>query len=301
MISNGMSASNIGNGKMTFYCLNGTETDFRFLPKTKEKMRMPKRFCATCKDSVDAVGASLPEPILAQVRNKIKPYQLGAQNRLPHDLVVRQLEAWDNDDWTNPVHEEVARFGALTPLEYKTIEQFVRDCYKMPSGRLVLPQTELGPKKIRKSFSPHWNLLIANDSLFVTQPVKSLLSEMEFSGIKFFPVYTTDTEHSELYEAVIFGDGGIPEISAGGKWHQCPECENWYLQADHPVKLSVNEQQWDGSDFFHLARQGAVYVSEKAVRILSNSLLLVGSWVSFVPMHDDWIRPTLNLEGNRFS
>jgi hypothetical protein len=287
---------------MNFYRLASIEIDFRFVPKPVEKLCMPKRYCSACKRTTSAVGASLPERIPDPVRIRLKPYQLGAQNQLPHDLFVRQVEAWDNHDWENPVHEEVERFGAISPSEYKIVEQFIRDTYQLAPGRLIRPQTELGPKKIRKSFSPSWNILGGGaQNLYMTQPVGSVLLEAGITGLELFPVYTTDGKPSEICEATISGDGGLPNVSTGGEWYQCPECEVWYLQADHPVKLLIDEKQWDGSDFFHFARQGFIYVSETAVRILENRLLLVGSWVNFVPMQDDWIRPVLNAQGEQFT
>lgn len=308
-ISSGMSVSNTkhlfqqGDSEMKFYRLSSSETDYRFTPQPREKLSMPKRYCSACKRTPIAAGASLPEPISDPVRARLKPYQQGAQNQLPHDLFVRQVEAWDNDDWENPVHEEVERFGAISPLEYKIVEQSIRDIYQFTPGRLILPQTELGPKKIRKSFSPRWSLHGGDfgDSLFINQQVKIALLEANVTGLDFFPVYTTGDGQTEIYEVVVSGDGGIPDVSPGGGWYQCPECEMWYLKADHPVRLSVDERLWDGSDCFHLARQGPIYVTERVVRSLEDRLLLVDSWVSFISIEDDWVRPVLDAQGERFA
>lgn len=291
-----------GTMSAKFYRVDCPNIDFKFLPKSKDNLFIPKRYCPSCRDSRCAQAASLPESVTEEIRRLIRPFQKGAKNEYPVDLDRRLMKAWDEKNYKDTVHEEISKYNAISPQEFAEIEAVIRLELGLSPGRLVVPRAETGPKSILRQILPKWSAQSGGmcTDMFVTSKVVQLIMDQNLKGVEIFPVLVKGKVSSGIFELVVSGDGGLPHVSDGGEWYHCEECLTHYLKADHPVTLSVDESQWDGSDLFHLARSGFVYASEKAFRVFNENFCLNEDCFVFTSISSDWIRPHFNKRGEPF-
>lgn len=285
-----------------FYRVDCPNIDFQFLPKSKDNLFIPKRYCPSCRDSRCAQAASLPESMTEDIRRRILPFQKGAKNKYPVDLDRRLMKAWDEKNFSDPVHEEISKFNAMSPQEFAELEAVIRLQFGLSPGRIVAPRAETGLKSIPRQILPKWGAQCGGfcSDMFVTSNVVQLIMEYNLKGVEVFPVLVKGKMPSGIFELVVSGDGGLPHVSSGGEWHLCEECLTYYLKADHPVTLSVDESLWDGSDLFHLARSGFVYASEKAFRVFNENQCINEDCFVFESISSDWIQPRYNMRGEPF-
>lgn len=280
-------------------------TDWRFGESLnlRSRLLLPRVYCPTCgRNWISKIAADIPEPLLPQVRELLKPYN----RRMPEELKRKFLQIFDEDKEDDPESQEIFRqvdmFSCISPDEFFALEGILRGIYNLPPRRLIEPGASVGPILVRKSFHPKWDVYYDSVALYFSLPAGDELLSMGITGLELFPVYTRDGKPSEVYRAVVTGYAGLPSlVSPGGEYFQCPECKRWYLRGDHPLKVRLDESQWDGSDFFHLAWGRGVYVSERAYEILNSPFFSTEVWVSLKPMDGAWVHPDFDLAGNPFS
>lgn len=96
---------------------------------------------------------------------------------------------------------------------------------------------------------PQYNVI---DSEFI-----KIITENQFTGFMLKPVEINETQlpqqHiSNLKELVIFGVGGYLHDNQGNELEKCKECNKVPTEIKNLVDgLSVNTEQWDGSDIFY--------------------------------------------------
>ncbi|GBC94381.1 hypothetical protein HRbin16_00162 [bacterium HR16] len=292
---------------MQWYVVTSDTMDWKFEVRRKEDLYLPGVYCPTCDQSGFLIAAAeVPEPVLPEVRKLLEPYP----HEIPREMMERLWYAMESDastgkDEAKQVDKEIELFLSVTPEQFFAIEQTIRRIYNFSPKRLVSPNAGVGPLVVRKGFKPKWDVLchgVLGDSLYFSRRAGDELLEAGVTGLELFPVYTRDGKPSEVYEAVVTGYAGLPSlVSPGGEYFQCPECKRWYLRGDHPLKIRLDESQWDGSDFFHVSSYSGVYISQRAYEILNSPFFSTEVWVSLKPMDGTWVHPDFDLAGNLFS
>lgn len=250
---------------MELYRISNQEFDWRFdHTRMRRYLILPDVQCSQCERDLSQYSdaARLPEQVPKDAISLLKPY----------------------------VNKDYEKLVDLTPAEFFDLEKHLRSIYHLSEKRLILPRASLSPTVILRAYKPKWDAYLFRD-LFFSKRLANELLRLEVSGIEFFPVYYRNGSEADVVEAVVFGEGGIPLLSKGGQWWHCPECRQYLLLADHPVKFSMNVSEWDGSDFFHFAKHGPVYVSERVYRLLSSPVYNAWEWLEFHSLSETWEVP----------
>lgn len=269
----------------------------------KRTLLLPWVYCSACGQHWGSkIAADIPEPLLPKARQLLTPYPQYIPEELMRKIAQIFDEGREDDAESQEIFRQAETYGDIPPNEFYTLEGILRDIYNLPPRRLIEPRARLGPLFIRKGYRPKWDVYHDSSSLYFSQRAGDELLKTGITGLELFPVYTRGGKPSEVYEAVVTGWGGLPcLVSPGGEYFQCEGCKRWYLRGEHPLKIRLDESQWDGSDFFHLAWGGAVYVSERVYEILNSPFFSTEVWVSLKPMEGTWVHPDFDLAGNRFS
>ena len=252
---------------MRFYIWEHHGYDPSFKPYRRQKLQLPRMYCDECGRLFQGApsASNIPEPIPDSVKGLLAPYQ----KDVPEDLHRRYWEAFGRSDWNNPVVHEYERFNSASVEEFRTLSHQIRRLYGLASHRPVMPGAYLGPHFVRKSFSPRWGAYgpdAATGSLYFSSEVADALTKRGVSGIELFPVQTSTGKQSSVYLAVVTGEGGVPNVD-GGELAVCNQCGGWKVLGRTKVHYRVDEQQWDGSDFFRF-RYACLVVSERVVEVL---------------------------------
>ena len=216
------------------------------------KCELPKVHCPQCQYeySYDSFAA-LPEPVPASIRRMLK----------------KRKREFEREKESLPPLMRITRLFAVTPQEFATIEQQVRQAYNLPPARRVQPGTELGELYIRRQvYEPEWHVYEAGGRVIVTQVMRQRLERLQISNLLWFPVLNPEGQPIGLWQLVVMGQNVLPEIDAGA-WWQCPDCGRWHIEpmGHETVGFRVPESITD--DFVYLEEEGLV-VSERVVEVL---------------------------------
>ena len=252
---------------MRFYIWEHHGYDLDFKPYRRQALQLPTMHCDACGRLFQSApsASDIPEPISKPVIRLLAPYR----KDVPDDLHRRYWEAFGRSEWNNPVIREYERFNSASVEEFRELSHHIRRLYGLASQRPVMPAAYLGPRYVRPSFSPRWGAYgpdAATGSLYFSGEVADALTNQGISGIELFPVQTSTGKQSSVYLAVVTGEGGVPIVD-GGELVVCPNCGYWKVLGRTKVRYRVDEQQWDGSDFFRF-RYAYLLVSERVVEVL---------------------------------
>jgi len=121
----------------------------------------------------------------------------------------------------------------------------------------------------------------------ITDRVRRLFLEKGFSGYTTEPVAVAKfkrkskrvSEIPQLFEMLIYGEGGPPDPSSGSARLTDPDERGFVIYSSYKNGLLVNERTWDGSDFFTIEGHHHIIVSERVKDLivrerLSNCMLI---------------------------
>lgn len=245
---------------------------------------LPARVCPECCMSWFYVAAAdIPEQPTPELLKILMPYQ----NEFPDEYFAQMIEAADEENWEHPVWSAIELHDTVTPREFAVLAQKIRELLNLHPRRLILPRATVGPSRVRLQRPLKWDIMGggAEVILLLSATAAEVLDDSDLSGFQIFPVSMEGKAPHPVYEMIVFGDGGLPITSPEGYWKQCEECKEWWLQKDQPYIFEIDSSVWDGSDFFHFAGKGYVYVSERAKEWLEASGLRLG--IGFVEPQQD--------------
>ena len=182
----------------------------------------------------------------------------------------------------------------LLPEDFWTLAEQVRQLLAIPPHYRVRPLESIGTTAIRLTkYPPKWDMcgLGPYVGLYLTPLAADKLSHSGLTGFDLYPVVVYNRHYSlyqgaELYEMVVWGNGGVPITEPSGHWWQCSRCGRWQLDAYCSYRLEIDPTQWDGSDFFHFVGYGGLMVSHQAWEWLVNSGLHL--WLSAIEPCAEW-------------
>lgn len=225
-------------------------------------LRLPSRYCETCKLSPSAESAYIPKAVPQEILSLLEPHQIT-------DKMWEELWSQRGDESMDVFQDRIDRFHAITPAEYSQLIQVVREKMDIPATQPLLPYEWIGVfnalvlKEIKLDIVAG-SLGSACDIL--TEKAAEKLSGSGLTGFEIHPLQMLGPENCKLYTVTVYGDGGVPIICSGnGEWKQCPECGKWWVWGgEDSVHNTLDEREWDGSDFFHLAGGWNVFISKRA-------------------------------------
>lgn len=253
---------------------------------------IPSRYCENCRKNqwhADCCGiVEIPPP---HVVDALQPYQIRKSLGPFHALLIAYDKGTPQSE-LDRLNDEVERDKALLPHDFDGLVAEIRSRMNIGDDRLILPRSRVGPDTV---IVAEWvdADIIHVDPLILSEKAASMLESSGLSGYEIHPLNVFSSDSMKLYSLIVVGDGGVPAIqSKEGEWRQCPECRGWHLFGPQvAIRQAVDETQWDGSDFFHLAKAGSAYISEAAKAWMLDSGL--SSYIKMEPLEEICFRPDL--------
>lgn len=167
------------------------------------------------------------------------------------------------------------------PNEFQAIVRDVRQALHLPEDMVLKPGTDIGLVRIEcvrpEVTDFEWPKV---HTLVITERVRRLLEDHGLTGWHTEPVIVTQTTEGmplpKLYEFVVDGCAGEPRVDPPVEvLSTCPVCGFIQYKRDVPVRLEMDDSQWDGSDFmrFSSVYSGLIFVTERVKEVLTNSTL----------------------------
>lgn len=232
-------------------------------------VRMPWRYCTTCKTTPSALNAEIFEKPTKQIAEMLKPFRVYSSR----DFIVALGEAIDtgNDVLAEKLEEEFNLKNSLSPKDYEIIAEKVRLNLGLEPNRLLPPREIVGPAHVRLRRSLLIDVMSGGfypKCGVLTEAAAEALAASSLTGIKIYPAIMSEASVEKVYTFTVVGSGGIPKIkSCTGnlELRRCDECGEWWIWGtEGTVHYEVDVQQWDGSDFFRILGRGVTYISKKA-------------------------------------
>lgn len=235
-------------------------------------LRLPARKCWQCRLTPAADCASIPERAPASIVELLQPYQSDVSSEKLAELAL----AVDEEADPERVAEDIANLDAVSPDIFSRIEKKIRDALSLHPDRLVLPGESVGTIEVSQG-QPDTDLIAGvsySPCAILTELAAEAICSSGLHGCKIIPMDRRGLYSEPLHTMVVYGKGGVTRILSGtAEWRQCETCNEWWLWGQGPIRLALDEKQWDGSDFFHLAGKGPVYISRRAYEWLRTSRL----------------------------
>lgn len=251
----------------------------------------PRRYCPVCYAEYGAECAGIPEQPSEQLRLRLAPYQ-----QMPSRDCLRQMaRAVDEGDdvLVTRLQHDWDRFSALPPSDYSSVADEIRSSLGLSPHRLILPRTTVGPPEAYVGEDLGVDIAACAPYLacpVLTERAADALSASNLGGFELHPI---NPPGCGLYTLTVTGRGGLPRMVPGGaEWRQCEGCGQWQLRGDQTARtLGLDEHEWDGSDFFHFADKGDVFVSRNATGWFRTSRLRL--LLTLTPVHEVSLVPDI--------
>ncbi len=236
------------------------------------ELRLPGMFCPDCR-------AYPPSPFYAKA------------TRLPI-LPTSELSALIEYYKARAVSAEGGSY--LLPEDFSILAEQVRQLLLVPPQYRVRPHIGIGQTRIRLTkYPPKWDIcgLGPYTGLYLTPHAANLLLHSGLTGFDIHPVLVLNRSYSlyqgaELYEMVVWGNGGVPYTEPADCWWQCKRCGRWQLRCLQIRRMEIDPTSWDGSDFFHFVGYGGLMVTQRAREWLESAGLHL--WVGFIEPRAEW-------------
>jgi hypothetical protein len=280
---------------MTFYEFNVFSSAFSMAFTScslHDNALMPQACCRICGWRPAAFDAfAVPEtqtlsadhPVLHEIKRLNKQVHDAQQpfaKRFFRLAIERKLPPSNDHCWQDEF------IGYLEPAELTTIADALRNTLDLPVTRDIFPLSRLGLKHVRCAATiPDWGD-VQDSSLLMSARALQVITEAQLTGWQAFPVVLHPTARvikqgvPVVHELLVTGQAGPPvDFIEGRDYQRCAACGN-LTGTTYADTFTVNEQNWDGTDFFHVARRGVIIITERAKQVLEAARF---KWIGFRP------------------
>lgn len=258
------------------------------------ELRLPRRYCSMCKGDIRADCAEIPEEPSKEIVKLLKPYQDSIERVELLDKLMIAVDENEPPDVVEALNKKFEQYDTINPKEFKFVAERIKNLMNLPPYRLIIPRKPIGTPKARVYRELKVDMIVGvsyNPCAVLTEKAVEMLANSGLTGMEFHPIQVVRPPGYKLYTMIVYGDGGEPKIVSGkAEYWQCPECGVWSIR-DHtgPIQVVLDEDKWDGSDFFHFMGGGGVCITERAKEWFEGSGLRL--LLSLESMDDDVFFP----------